>query len=440
MKNISSTLATVALAWSLAACGGWGDDQTHATGPIEPVNPPVVPVTPPIVPPIIVVPPAPTAQDFVITVGKGVSETMSGIVSRANVANLSVANISVSRSGTFAECVWDQTNNILTITPRPSTEAPTDSCTIDLSDASGKTVSVLANLKDLDTKAPVLPSLIPLSTTAGVTWTQVLPVATDIGTVTYSVQRADGNIVPTTGANYTFDSVTRMLSGGTGITTTETLSYRATDAVGNSTTQNIVNNVNNIWSISTPNLESKTSTSINTAPWAGTGVSNPRVELYSDAGLTQLVATQASGDFSGLTPDTPYYAVTVVDDLNEATGIIESRRSIALSIKTDIAVVVDQPGTASISGPTTSVSGPITLTLSASDADGIASWEVTSMNIGANGVRWTVVTLRWSWVGNPPTTLNTSIWSATWNTVEYTFTITDTKWNKTMSILNVLKI
>lgn len=191
---------------------------------------------------------------------------MSGIVSRASVANLSVSNVSVSRSGTYADCVWDQANNILTITPRPSTEAPTDSCTLDLSDASGKKVSVLANLKDLDSKAPTLPSITPLSTTAGVTWTQVLPTATDVGSVTYSVNRADGTVVPQSGSLYTFDPTTRTLSGTTGITATETLSYIATDAVGNSTTQNIVNSVNSIGSISAPTLESKTSISINTAP------------------------------------------------------------------------------------------------------------------------------------------------------------------------------
>lgn len=277
-----NTIATALLATSaaLTGCGGGdgGDDhQVNAATPVAPVN-------------AAVVPPTPTAQNFAVTVGKGVSDTMSGIVSRANVANLSVSSISVSRSGTYADCVWDSTKNILTITPRPSTEAPTDSCTLSLSDASGSAVSVVANLKDLDTKAPVLPAITPLSTTAGVSWTQVLPTATDAGAITYSVQRADGSVVPLTGAPYTFDPATRTLSGDTAIIATEILRYIATDAAGNPATQNLTN-------------------------------------------------------------------------------------------------TVDHLGTASISGPATSISGPITLTLSANDTDGIGSWEVTSMNIGANGVR-----------------------------------------------------
>lgn len=112
----------------------------------------------------------------------------------------------------------------------------------------------------------------------------MLPTATDAGAITYSVQRADGSVVPLTGAPYTFDPATRTLSGDTAIIATETLSYRATDAAGNPATQNLTN-------------------------------------------------------------------------------------------------TVDHLGTASISGPATSISGPITLTLSANDTDGITNWEVTSMNI-----------------------------------------------------------
>ena len=112
----------------------------------------------------------------------------------------------------------------------------------------------------------------------------MLSTATDAGAITYSVQRTDGSVVPLTGAPYTFDPATRMLSGDTAITATEILSYRVTDISGNIATQNLTN-------------------------------------------------------------------------------------------------TVDHLGTASISGPATSISGPITLTLSASDTDVIASWEVTSMNI-----------------------------------------------------------
>jgi hypothetical protein len=48
-------------------------------------------------------------------------------------------------------------------------------------------------------------------------------------------------------------------------------------------------------------------------------------------------------------------------------------------------VPVDHPGSASITGPTTSINGPITFNLSANDADIIASWSVTYTRYRADG-------------------------------------------------------
>jgi hypothetical protein len=95
--------------------------------------------------------------------------------------------------------------------------------------------------------------------------------------------------------------------------------------------------------IATPSLTSKTSTSINTAPGAVTGMTNVRVVLYSDAGLTVLVGTDANGDFTGLSHSTTYYAATMGDDVNESTGATETKRSTGLAIATDAPANV--PGT-----------------------------------------------------------------------------------------------
>jgi hypothetical protein len=84
-----------------------------------------------------------------------------------------------------------------------------------------------------------------------------------------------------------------------------------------------------------PTLDSATSTTINTT--AGTfadadGVRNVTVALYSDAGLTTLVATSPSGDFTGLSAGTTYYAVTSGEAFNATTQTWEAKHSAALSI------------------------------------------------------------------------------------------------------------
>ena len=64
-------------------------------------------------------------------------------------------------------------------------------------------------------------------------------------------------------------------------------------------------------------------------------MSNVRVALYSDAALTQFVAENTTGVFTGLTPNTLYYAVTRADDFNENRGVNEEKKSVALPVTTD---------------------------------------------------------------------------------------------------------
>ncbi|WP_320035774.1 hypothetical protein [Halarcobacter sp.] len=71
------------------------------------------------------------------------------------------------------------------------------------------------------------------------------------------------------------------------------------------------------------------------------GVQNVTVELYSDAGLTNLVSSSSSGDFSGLTVNTTYYVVTKGEALNANTSNYETKRSNALTVTTNTVVVTD---------------------------------------------------------------------------------------------------
>jgi len=64
-------------------------------------------------------------------------------------------------------------------------------------------------------------------------------------------------------------------------------------------------------------------------------MTNIRVALYTDASLTNKVAENTSGDFTGLSTSTTYYAVTIGDDLNENTGATETKYSSALTVVTD---------------------------------------------------------------------------------------------------------
>jgi hypothetical protein len=84
-----------------------------------------------------------------------------------------------------------------------------------------------------------------------------------------------------------------------------------------------------------PTLDSATATTINTTAGSFTdtdGVRNVTVALYSDAALTTLVATNANGDFTGLSASTTYYAVTAGEAFNAATQTWETKRSAILSV------------------------------------------------------------------------------------------------------------
>ncbi|MDD5770491.1 MAG: hypothetical protein PHE25_05975 [Candidatus Gracilibacteria bacterium] len=87
--------------------------------------------------------------------------------------------------------------------------------------------------------------------------------------------------------------------------------------------------------IAIPTLSSKTSSSISVIPGATAGMTNVRVAIYSDAGLTNKIAENTTGSFTGLTANAIYYIVTVGDDLNEATGLIEVKKSSTLSVTTE---------------------------------------------------------------------------------------------------------
>lgn len=84
-----------------------------------------------------------------------------------------------------------------------------------------------------------------------------------------------------------------------------------------------------------PTLDSASATTINTTAGSFTdtdGVRNVTVALYSDAGLTTLVATNANGDFTGLSASTTYYAITAGEAFNAATQTWETKRSAILSV------------------------------------------------------------------------------------------------------------
>ena len=122
-----------------------------------------------------------------------------------------------------------------------------------------------------------------------------------------------------------------------------------------------------------PTLDSKTDTTINTTAGSFTdsdGTRNITVELYSDAALTILVATAANGDFTGLTQNTAYYAVTKWEWFNAGTSSWEIKRSAALTVTTD----VTPDGATTITVPTLDSKTDTTINTTVgtfSDTDGV---------------------------------------------------------------------
>lgn len=90
--------------------------------------------------------------------------------------------------------------------------------------------------------------------------------------------------------------------------------------------------------ITPPTLDSKTGNSINTTIGSFTdddGVRNISVGLYSNSGLTSLVASNENGEFSDLSAGTTYYLATIGEAKNGVTGNYESKQSDSITVETD---------------------------------------------------------------------------------------------------------
>ncbi len=103
--------------------------------------------------------------------------------------------------------------------------------------------------------------------------------------------------------------------------------------------------------VNVPTLVSKTSSSVKVLLGTATdndGVKNVLAKLFSDSALTNLVATDSNGSFTGLDSSTEYYVVTSLDALNLITSEYEEKKSAVLELTTDD--ISDAPTT--ISAPT----------------------------------------------------------------------------------------
>jgi hypothetical protein len=122
---------------------------------------------------------------------------------------------------------------------------------------------------------------------------------------------------------------------------TDSFQYKVNDWSADSTVQTVTVNidaVNDVHSISSPTLDSKTDTTINTVPWDFTDsdwVQNKTVKLYSDSWLTTLVGTNANWDFTWLSASTTYYVVTTWEAYNAETSAWETKVSTKLSVTTN---------------------------------------------------------------------------------------------------------
>jgi hypothetical protein len=134
-----------------------------------------------------------------------------------------------------------------------------------------------------------------------------------------STYKMPSNIKPHLSELHAFEQMTF----GANMNIQSTNGVRRTTAADNSTT------------VGTPTLDVATATTINTTTGTFTdsdGVRNVTVSLYSDAGLTTLVGTNANGDFTGLSAGTTYYAITSGEAFNAQTQTWETKRSSALTI------------------------------------------------------------------------------------------------------------
>lgn len=88
--------------------------------------------------------------------------------------------------------------------------------------------------------------------------------------------------------------------------------------------------------IAAPVLSSSTSSSLSLVSGTVTGMTNVEFVLYSDVALTQEVARNSTGIFTGLSSGTTYYARTQALDLNENTGVSEVKKSPYIAVTTNV--------------------------------------------------------------------------------------------------------
>jgi hypothetical protein len=104
--------------------------------------------------------------------------------------------------------------------------------------------------------------------------------------------------------------------------------------------------------------------------------------------------------------------------------------STPVTVNVNAAVVIDQPGTATISGPATSLTSEtsVTLSVAANDPDIIASWIITSKRYRINNdeIPGTFQTHA-SGNGSPPVSNTVIISGASGTYYIYTIEITDTR-------------
>jgi hypothetical protein len=350
--------------------------------------------------------PTGSANSSALTVGNKIVKTTAEVAKLLNVENF-VPKSLVMTDGTYANCTYNKDTNTLIVTPKvPNREAPTDTCTATFVDGSGaKLWPINLNLKSVDNKAPVFVSTLttPIDITAGTAGGIILPRATDASVVTYSIQLSDGSAIPT---DLSFDPATSQLSWTSATTANQTLSYTAIDAYKNFTTMTLKTN------LVTPSAPSVTADDTNNTI---NGWNASTMELSLDGTTWSSTLPDLSGDKTVL--------VRV-----KAQG--NNPASSATTINFTTNAPIDYPGSASITGPATSGSGAITLGLSANDANGIASWTVTSVRLRNSGISDPAVT-EWSWTSTPPATLTTNIGGVVWNTYTYTLNIVDNLWSST---------
>ncbi len=172
---------------------------------------------------------------------------------------------------------------------------------------------------------------------------------------------------------------------------------------------NVVNVANEPGTINAPTLDSKTHNSINTTPWATSGMTNVRVALYNNPDLSDAhkLAENTNGDFTWLTDSTTYYIVTIWDDYNESNWVTETKKSNVLVVTTD--APPNLPGT--INSPTLESKGETYVNTAPGTASGMTNIRVRMYadswltNLLAENITWDFV-----WLANGTTYYFVTVW------------------------------